>query len=520
MTLYERYKRLGINLSQLGLGRGGAHRDYFCTPVGAEVIGWEGVDGVHYCFVQGFGGMVFAVSPANLPGDHVHPLARSFEDFLRLVLACGHTAALEQAHRWDRDSFYAFLEEEACGITPEQRAALDALVDGLGLTPMEDPYGCIREVQSGFDYSRLRFRPEYNRLVPEEPREHVRPEWKVYFDGNFGPRHQGRDRPGKEVRLDARFTWAGRLWHVPAVYLCGQGLVADFCMEVEPKAIRAFLEKWAPWIQGERKFTPEEQDQFHAEHPQTVSFDPGMEVNGKELGHRGGTGFGWVPVSCMPPEERSAGCQQTWEAIWLMEHYGLDPERGWMFDRRSFSWATKGKPALRTLKLRMSQYPQPVPGPRFTVHGPGDAVPFTHPVTGEAHTLHVVEYEPQTFPPEQLANMEDGEWEYPPCYTAMAYAVTPDLPRGAVSLQDCGQGDRPRRKAPPDPMGPTSALSVGIIAMSRRPAALTPINGSEVQTRAACSALRFRHTDEIQWRMTFYRKTVEDLEIDLPLPQS
>ena len=47
MTLYERYKRLGINLSQLGLGRGGAHRDYFCTPVGAEVIGWEEIGRAH-----------------------------------------------------------------------------------------------------------------------------------------------------------------------------------------------------------------------------------------------------------------------------------------------------------------------------------------------------------------------------------------------------------------------------------------------------------------------------------------
>ena len=317
---------------------------------------------------------------------------------------------------------------------------------------MEDPYGYIREIQAGFDYTELQFKPEYNPLVPEELKEHVRPEWTVYFDGSFGQLHQGRDRPGKEVPVRARFTWDGHVWHVPAVYLCGQGLVVDLCMEVEPEAIRAFQEKWAPWTQGEREFTPEEEEQFHAEQPQSISYDPRVEVNGRELDRRGGTGFGWVPVSCMSPEERSTDCQQTWEAIWLMEHYGLDPGRGWMFDRRSFPWATKAKPALRSLKLHMSQYPRPVPGPRFTVCGPGDTVPFTHPVTGEAHTLHVVEYERQEFSPEQLAHMEDGEWEYPPCCTAMTYAVTPDLPKGAVTLQDCAQGDRPRRKVPPEHM--------------------------------------------------------------------
>lgn len=511
MTLYERYQQLPIDFSQLGLGRGSTQSDYFCTPIGAEIVGWEGVDGIHYCFIQGFGDMVFAVDPANLPGDHVHPLARSFEGFLRLVLACGHTAALEQAHRWDRVSFNAFLEEEEYnGRTPEQQTALDALRDGLGLTPMEDPYGYIKEVQSSFDYSKLQFKPEYDRLVPEEPKEHVRPEWKVYFDGSFGQSHEGRDRPGKEVRIDAQFTWDDHVWHVPAVYLCGQGLVVDFCMEVDPAALVAFQKKWRPWTHGERGFTQEEMDQFHSEHPQSISYDPRVEVNGKELGRRGGTGFGWVPVSCLPPEERTTECQQTWEAIWLMEHHGLDPERAWTFDRRSFTWATKGKPALRTLKLRMSQYPKPIAGPRFTVQGPGDTVPFAHPVTGEAHVLHVVDHERQEFSPEQLARMEDGEWEYPSCYTAMTYAVTPDLPKGAISVQDCDQGDRPRRKAPPSPTGPISA---GV-------ALLMPIGGSQVQGRAACSALRFQHADQIQWRMTFHQKTAEDIEIDLPLPQN
>ena len=32
---------------------------------GASIFGWAGVDGIHFCFVRDFGGMVFSVSPMN-----------------------------------------------------------------------------------------------------------------------------------------------------------------------------------------------------------------------------------------------------------------------------------------------------------------------------------------------------------------------------------------------------------------------------------------------------------------------
>ena len=121
-----------------------------------------------------------------------------------------------------------------------------------------------------------------------------------------------------------------------------------------------------------------------------------------------------------------------------MEHYGLDPERGWWFSRESFPWATKTTPALRTLALRMSHWPQPLPGPRFTVQQPGDAVPFIHPITQKEHILRVVEYEEQEMDP---SRMPEG-WEYPTHYTAMSYVVEPELPRESLTVRDCGEGDR------------------------------------------------------------------------------
>ena len=111
MSTYQKLKQLNLDLSPIGLGLGSERSDYVATPKGAKVIGWEGMDGVHCCFVKGFEDMVFTVDPSDLPGRQVHPVAASFEDFLRLLLTCGHTAAIEQAYDWDQTKFNAFLAE-------------------------------------------------------------------------------------------------------------------------------------------------------------------------------------------------------------------------------------------------------------------------------------------------------------------------------------------------------------------------------------------------------------------------
>ena len=86
---FQKFLRSGLDLAPLGVERREENLPYFCTPKGAAIFGWAGVDGIHYCFIRGFGGMVFAVSPMNAAPDCVHPLARDFADFLRLLLACG-----------------------------------------------------------------------------------------------------------------------------------------------------------------------------------------------------------------------------------------------------------------------------------------------------------------------------------------------------------------------------------------------------------------------------------------------
>ena len=63
----------------------------------------------------------------NSAPDFVHPLARNFADFLRLLLACSDEAALEQAWMWDEAQFEAFLQDNP--PTQEQQRTLSELAE-------------------------------------------------------------------------------------------------------------------------------------------------------------------------------------------------------------------------------------------------------------------------------------------------------------------------------------------------------------------------------------------------------
>ncbi len=490
MTTYEKFRKLDIDFSEICLGladKPAEDYNYFCTPKGAKIIGCEGVDGIHYCFVKGFGEMVFGVDPSNGPGECVHPLARSFEDFLRLLLACGSVAAVEQAWMMDRGEFDDYLKNN----TPDtkQQAVFDIISEKLCLTPMEDPYGYIREVQSEFDYEKIPYTKEYYDLVSDVPAPAQPAEWKVYFGESFNCWHKGHDRPGIEIPVNKTFTWGGRTWHIPAVYSCGKGLVVDFCVEVDPAAIKAFFEKW----DNSRYLTREQEEQKDAEDPMRVNFGSKVTVNGREMRFKRGGGTFRIPKGMGYDE-----CNR--EALWVMEHYGLNAKMGWIISRMSYPWVTAKRPKLKTLSVSLEQRPQTVRGLRFTVQGAGDEIPFTDPITGENHTLKVLEYESKKA---DLTGLPTDEWEYPAYYTALSYSVEPDLPREAFSVRDVGQGDSPRSKKPQD-----CASSMGILFVT-----------DDDHPEATCSHLRFEPPKRIEWQLVFFHKTAKDMEIELPLTQ-
>lgn len=161
MTMYEKFCRLGIDGRWIGLEKSDMSMEYFCTPVDAKIIGWE--NSIHYCFIRGYRDMVFAVNPETCADRYVYPLAMNFKDFLRSILSCGSTTAIEQIVCWSREQFESFVVSEDNMIRPEQAKVLDVIRTSLKLEPMDEPYEYVKSVQEQFRncHCKIRYSNEY-----------------------------------------------------------------------------------------------------------------------------------------------------------------------------------------------------------------------------------------------------------------------------------------------------------------------------------------------------------------------
>lgn len=498
MTTFAKFQKLNMDTGPVGLYPvpEGFRSTYDCTPIGAQVFGSAGVDGIHFCRIRGFGDMIFAVSPANSPEDCVHPVAESFEDFLRLLLSCGGTDAMEQAHLWEKSQFHRFLAENP--PVPEGKNLLNQISAALELTPMAQPYDYIRQLQAAFDYNRLRFRKAHREAMTTVAAE-TAPDWCVRFGSTlYGDDSRGNARPGEEIRVDRIFRWGNAEWHIPAVYLCGGGVVLDFCARVDRQAVEVFRDKWVSRLRS--GLTDEEQERIRLENPLTFDLRPSLTVNGKTLHWNHGSSGCWCPALA----EAEPGAENS-HARRMLEHYGLDLRENWAVHRMSFPWRSR-KPSVRSMLLTMIADDTEIPGIRFTANAEG-TVSFTHPVTGTEHHLTVLETEAVEIP----NHFADEDMEYPTHCTAVEYAVWPDLPQNALFLRDCCDGDQPRPKHGGSGHRGGHGAVMGVIRSRKNSETVTlPHSSTSLLRRSACSSLRFQTPESVEWRICFRAKLLED----------
>ena len=179
MDIFEKFEKLEIDKSLIGLEKGDLEGGYFCTPVGAKVIGWE-CEGIHYCFIEGFGEMVFAVNPETAEENYVRPIAGNFADFLKLILACKGTTAAEQISGWTKKQFEDFLKSDDPDFAAKRQPVLDKIRNELGINPIENPFEYVKKLQAEFDYSKIRFTAEYYDVLGLEPPEGILEIERVY----------------------------------------------------------------------------------------------------------------------------------------------------------------------------------------------------------------------------------------------------------------------------------------------------------------------------------------------------
>lgn len=475
MTLYERFRALQLDYGAIGLEDRGSEGGYFCTPVGARVIGWPGVDGIHFCFVRGHREMVFAVSPMNGPGAYIHPVAKTFRDFLRLLLSCG-VDALEQLWAWDRETFEAFAAENQPDAAA--RAVLDILAEAFSLKPMQDPFGYVKALQAAFDPNSLTYGEAYYDVLWENL------PWQVYFSGAPTGAAEDGERPGREIPVNRSFDWEGQAWELLSLYVCDNGLVGDFCIEVNPGAEETFLEKWTPIL--ETGLTGDQEEQLQLENPFVLDVDIRASINGQDCRNCYGSQIMW---NSRPLTEES----RDRDAKRWLEHYGCSPDMSWIFLRTHWQHRWEGAP-LAALALTFTEQEARIPGPRF-VGQSGERVEFQRPATGQRHILTVEALSSEEITP----RLPREGWEIPTHFCTLTYRVEPPLPQGVLQVQDCARGDSPRQTG----MEPEGVSCVGMIGGADGPTALVFSRPGGLPLQAACSSLYFDQPETIAWRMIF-----------------
>lgn len=159
MDKFQKFRKLDINAALISLEYSEIGFPYFCYPINAKVIGFEG--SILYCFLPEYGETVFAANPESCADKYVYPLAENFEYFLSLILACGTANPIEQIIWMNKEQFEEHMREEAEHQTDEQRYILNLIQKEFGLTPMAKPFEYVKAIQRDFDDSRIQYSEEY-----------------------------------------------------------------------------------------------------------------------------------------------------------------------------------------------------------------------------------------------------------------------------------------------------------------------------------------------------------------------
>lgn len=494
---YKRFQKLDLDLQPFGLEIVSGQYPYFCTPRSSVIFACSGVDGIHYCFVRGFGEMVFAVNPMNAHGDNVHPVAKDFFDFLRLLCACKSEAAIEQACHMGKTEFYAFLADNPGSSDTDCLSAF--LHAKLGIKPMPQPYEYIFDLQSGFDLSLIHYTSEYYDF--DQGGKEGSAGWQVYFNEDFH-RYRGKAHPGSELALNHSFSLDDSVFVIPSIYLCAKGIVIDLCKRILPQEESCFNEMQEKLFLLGGKTPAYLCEALSAQNPYLLSYQPSVTVNGKYLSCSSEYDCEWHPDSdAYLPE--------------FMSHYKLDKKFGWAVFRLSFPWATVQKPQkIRAMTMKLAHRPEPLLGDFFSAHSKGERFSFTDPDTGVSHTLTVEDITQDT-----LASKSHAAHGFvsPSHFATLSYTLSPEPARAGLSVYDAHTGDTPYLRDDSQQSLPESSPDVMVSALALIGGAEGPSAAfsapdafdSRKNLHVACSALRFKETP-VTWRIVFNRKRGED----------
>lgn len=331
---------------------------------------------------------------------------------------------------------------------------------------------------------------------------------EVYFNGNFWGRGGKKEQAGTEIKVQREFAWGAEKGIILSVYQCEEGFVVDCCFHRERELIKEYYDKWDEKARTGR-LTDEERERIEQENPFQMHFRAYAVMNRREVGSDGMCSISWRPsgIGTEIMEEESEE---------LMEHYQCSRDCGWLFIRISFPWIGRSGLAGQNLQLKLEELPIPHTAGCFCtdMSSIGTRITAEHPVSGRPYTIIICGYEQEKIQwDESEVNMG---MEFPVYYQVLSYKTEPDYPAEQFYIQDCDASDQPRLKKEEN-ICADGSRGVSIIGGTDGPMSIF-LAGKEKHVpcvHQAYSAVHFKQTEKVDWKMVFYEKEREDLWVNV-----
>lgn len=456
ISIYEKFRNSSLDLSALGLRDGSSVIEGSVIPASARVLAWLADSPVCFCQFPEQSNAVFVSNPDALPGEQLLPVAKDLLDFIGLLIRCKDATLIAGAYQWSSVRF----QELADAITPgmKARSVMRALENIYHPPVIQDPGAMM-----------LQLRREL--IDATASRES---DWTVGFETDFAkvcPKGQA----SREQAVNKTVALAGGTWHVPAVYLCEDGIVVDTFLEVSLQQLDDFRSKWSDL--SEELLSMAEKLQRQLDDPLTAAVTGILTVNDKPLRCKRSFSTIWNPL-----------CDNAAQVRRILNHYKLDPDYGYLF--RRYCFLRKGKyPPIRTMQLTLEAVPVMVPEESFTVQEAGKRFRFVHPCTGLEHSFIVLSESKEALNPNFLTN-------HPCYYTRLTYALEPSISPENFRVVDQNPGDWWE-------------------GYQDDPAATVYADKKPDPGRYALSSLHYEPQDQVCWQMIFRRKLHQDLQLQL-----
>lgn len=323
-------------------------------------------------------------------------------------------------------------------------------------------------------------------------------EWEVSFEGGFW---NNLGNIGREISINQPFTWGDEKWNVAAAYICDEGLVVDYSVEINLDRFNTFLDKWNIREAGYEKLSRIDQESIENEHPMNFGFRSKLTCNGNMMESGSGSSLCWIPLSCHVEEY-----MPDLETKRFVKHYNLDENKAWVLWRCNYRWIHKEE-ELKSLEISFEREKKRCAVSPIGNLERGATADIENPLTGQKHTITALEISNKVYDESVFNN---PAMEYPTHFTAMSYRIEPDIEGLSFVIQDAAEGDSPRMKEQ-SPDGP-AAVAVSIIGGARGLSGLNTKNA-----KSACSSMHFDDDYEVNWLPVFFIKELEDAVIRIAL---